>query len=204
MAPSVLGIGSCTVQEDVASSLRYVAAQLSMLRRSTSCCHSSPCFACDCQEPRGVPSSLIVVLPEAAAELIGVLTSAAKDANVAINGASPEVVKTAEEAAVSNALRRRIADSGRRRETNTRKQSPAVVRVGMRLEARDRQNPTLTCVANVVEVNGTIVTINFDGWTDRYNYRYSPGCQPCPLHCQHRHSELPVPVFPVICRAPRA
>jgi hypothetical protein len=130
------------------------------------------------------------VLPEAAAELIGVLTSAAKDANVAINGASPEVVKTAE-AAVSN-------------ETNTRKQSPAVVRVGMRLEARDRQNPGLTCVANVVEVNGTIVTINFDGWTDRYNYRYSPGCQPCPLHCQHRHSELPVPVFPIISRAPRA
>ena len=90
---------------------------------------------------------------------------------MAINGASPEVVDTAE-AAVSNALRRRIADSGRGRETNKRKQSPAVVRVGMRLEARDRQNPGLTCVANVVEVNGTIVTINFDGWTDRYNYRY--------------------------------
>ena len=42
--------------------------------------------------------------------------------------------------------------------------------VGHRLEARDRRNPNLLCVATVASVSGRRVGIRFDGWTDRYNY----------------------------------
>ncbi len=45
----------------------------------------------------------------------------------------------------------------------------AVVK-GMRLEARDRQNPSMVCVAHVKAVNGPMLTISFDGWPDRYTY----------------------------------
>jgi hypothetical protein len=43
--------------------------------------------------------------------------------------------------------------------------------VGMRLEARDRANPHMVCVATVAKVGPPTycptVTIHFDGWTDR-------------------------------------
>lgn len=45
-----------------------------------------------------------------------------------------------------------------------------VVKVGMRLEAVDRLNPNLTCVASIIKIDHLNVTIHFDGWTDKYDY----------------------------------
>ena len=47
--------------------------------------------------------------------------------------------------------------------------------VGMRLEAVDRQNLSLTAVANIAEIRAntdgtTSLKINFDGWSDTYDY----------------------------------
>jgi hypothetical protein len=49
--------------------------------------------------------------------------------------------------------------------------------VGMRLEAKDRKNPRLTCVATVAEVIDDLgdggpprVKVHFDGWTAEYDY----------------------------------
>jgi hypothetical protein len=53
----------------------------------------------------------------------------------------------------------------------------SVVTVGMRLEAKDRQNPELICVATIAEkIDGPDsdhpgqVKIHFDGWRDAYDY----------------------------------
>lgn len=43
-------------------------------------------------------------------------------------------------------------------------------KVGMKLEAVDRLNPHLTCVASVIKVAGNQVTITFDGWGSNYDY----------------------------------
>ena len=40
----------------------------------------------------------------------------------------------------------------------------------MRLEAKDRRNPSLTCVASIVQVKGSQLLIHFDGWTSKYDY----------------------------------
>lgn len=51
------------------------------------------------------------------------------------------------------------------------------LKVGMRLEAIDRQNPHLLCVATVskarIKDGRPFVTIHFDGWEDNYNYEVS-------------------------------
>ena len=44
-------------------------------------------------------------------------------------------------------------------------------RPGMKLEAKDRQNPSMICVATVSDVNSNgKLLIHFDGWGDNYNY----------------------------------
>ena len=42
----------------------------------------------------------------------------------------------------------------------------------MRLEAKDRMNPSLVCVATITEVksNAKELLIHFDGWTSKYDY----------------------------------
>ncbi|RUS71045.1 hypothetical protein EGW08_021191, partial [Elysia chlorotica] len=49
----------------------------------------------------------------------------------------------------------------------------AKFKVGMRLEARDKLNPHLICVATIQEVDfeKDEVLIHFDGWTKKYDYR---------------------------------
>lgn len=42
--------------------------------------------------------------------------------------------------------------------------------VGMKLEAKDRQYPTLTCVSTITAVQGKKVLIHFDGWNNSYDY----------------------------------
>ncbi|CAF1216648.1 unnamed protein product [Adineta steineri] len=44
-------------------------------------------------------------------------------------------------------------------------------KVGMRLEAKDRKNPSILAIANVVEVyEDNRIRINFDGWTSTFDY----------------------------------
>ena len=42
----------------------------------------------------------------------------------------------------------------------------------MRLEAKDRQNPSLHCVATITQVKsgGSELLIHFDGWGTNYDY----------------------------------
>ena len=45
----------------------------------------------------------------------------------------------------------------------------------MRLEAKDRQYPTLTCVATVADLRGdNRLLIHFDGWGSSYDYLCEP------------------------------
>lgn len=49
----------------------------------------------------------------------------------------------------------------------------------MSLEARDKLNPEMICVASVLRVSedGRNVTIHFDGWTEFYDYTTSSKIQ---------------------------
>lgn len=44
----------------------------------------------------------------------------------------------------------------------------------MRLEAKDRQYPTLVCVATIAAVRGNRLLVHFDGWQNNYDYLCSP------------------------------
>jgi hypothetical protein len=52
------------------------------------------------------------------------------------------------------------------------------IAVGQRLEAIDRKNPSLLCVATVssiqVKDGKEVLTIHFDGWTNTYDYQVCP------------------------------
>lgn len=49
--------------------------------------------------------------------------------------------------------------------------------VGMRLEARDRKNPSMVCVATVTRIQDNCLLIHFDGWTEKYDYWCEPTTQ---------------------------
>ena len=48
--------------------------------------------------------------------------------------------------------------------------------MGMKLEAVDRQHPSLICVATVADIKGSKLLIHFDGWTDKYDYWCNNDC----------------------------
>ncbi|ELU11332.1 hypothetical protein CAPTEDRAFT_161824 [Capitella teleta] len=52
--------------------------------------------------------------------------------------------------------------------------TPHGFRIGMKLEAVDKKNSSLTCVATVVDVLGDRILIHFDGWEDSYDYWCDP------------------------------
>ena len=41
---------------------------------------------------------------------------------------------------------------------------------GMRVEAKDRKNPHLTCVATIADIQNGHLLIHFDGWSNSYDY----------------------------------
>ncbi len=43
-------------------------------------------------------------------------------------------------------------------------------KVGMKIEAKDRQYPTLTCVSTIQDIRGGQVLVHFDGWSNSYDY----------------------------------
>ena len=52
--------------------------------------------------------------------------------------------------------------------------TPHGFRIGMKLEAVDKKNMALTCVATVVDVLGDRILIHFDGWEEAYDYWCDP------------------------------
>ncbi|XP_064604758.1 lethal(3)malignant brain tumor-like protein 3 [Liolophura sinensis] len=54
--------------------------------------------------------------------------------------------------------------------------TPNLFRVGQKLEAVDRKNTTLICVATVADTLGDKILVHFDGWDDEYDYWCDPGC----------------------------
>nr|XP_033770092.1 lethal(3)malignant brain tumor-like protein 1 isoform X3 [Geotrypetes seraphini]XP_033770094.1 lethal(3)malignant brain tumor-like protein 1 isoform X3 [Geotrypetes seraphini] len=51
---------------------------------------------------------------------------------------------------------------------------PSGFRVGMKLEAVDRMNPSLICVATVTDVVDNCFLVHFDNWDDTYDYWCDP------------------------------
>ena len=52
--------------------------------------------------------------------------------------------------------------------------SSSQVKAGMKLEAKDRQNPHMICVATITEVKDGQLLIHFDGWSNNYDYWCEP------------------------------
>lgn len=49
-------------------------------------------------------------------------------------------------------------------------------KIGMKLEAVDRKNPDLICVATVTNVIGNFFLVHFDEWDDSYDYWCQDDC----------------------------
>lgn len=49
-------------------------------------------------------------------------------------------------------------------------------KTGMKLEAVDRMNPDLICVASVTNVIGNYFLVHFDEWDDSYDYWCGDDC----------------------------
>jgi len=49
-------------------------------------------------------------------------------------------------------------------------------KTGMKLEAVDRMNPDLICVASVTNVIGNHFLVHFDEWDDSYDYWCGDDC----------------------------
>ena len=47
-------------------------------------------------------------------------------------------------------------------------------KAGMRVEAKDRKNPSLICVATIREVRNRRLLIHFDWWPEKFDYWCSP------------------------------
>ena len=66
----------------------------------------------------------------------------------------------------------------------------------MKLEAVDRKNPRLTCVATIAKVDSEKdLLIHFDGWTSAYDYWCEPWSTDIhPIRwCQNNHKTLQPP-----------
>lgn len=47
-------------------------------------------------------------------------------------------------------------------------------KVGMKIEAKDRKYPTLTCVATIQDIRDGQLLVHFDGWPGSYDYWCPP------------------------------
>ncbi|XP_069744132.1 lethal(3)malignant brain tumor-like protein 1 [Narcine bancroftii] len=73
--------------------------------------------------------------------------------------------------------------------------TPLGFRVGMKLEAVDRMNPSLICVATVTDIVESRFLVHFDNWDDTYDYwcdASSPYIHPVGW-CQHHGKPLTPP-----------
>ncbi|KAL4646386.1 lethal(3)malignant brain tumor-like protein 1 isoform X1 [Arapaima gigas] len=90
----------------------------------------------------------------------------------------------------------------------SRSETPCSFEVGMKLEAVDRMNPSLICVATVTDVVDNRFLVHFDNWDDTYDYwcdASSPYIHPIGW-CQERGLPLTPPqgdrefLWPLACR----
>ncbi|KAM9055314.1 lethal(3)malignant brain tumor-like protein 4 isoform 2-T2 [Megaptera novaeangliae] len=56
------------------------------------------------------------------------------------------------------------------RNRNSNGPRPKEFQVGMKLEAVDRKNPSLVCVATLADIVGDRLLVHFDNWDDSYDY----------------------------------
>uniref|UniRef100_A0A4W3HZL1 Lethal(3)malignant brain tumor-like protein 1 n=1 Tax=Callorhinchus milii TaxID=7868 RepID=A0A4W3HZL1_CALMI len=73
--------------------------------------------------------------------------------------------------------------------------TPSGFRVGMKLEAVDRKNPSLICVATVTDMIENRFLVHFDNWDDTYDYwcdAGSPSIHPVGW-CQEQNKPLTAP-----------
>ena len=65
----------------------------------------------------------------------------------------------------------------------------------MKLEAKDRLNPSLICVATIADIKNGKLLIHFDGWTNRYDYWCEPDTMDIhPMRWTHqRGRDLQIP-----------
>ena len=64
-------------------------------------------------------------------------------------------------------------------------------KAGMKLEAKDRKNPSLICVASITEVRNGRLLIHFDGWSNSYDYWCEPtstDIHPIGWCASHKHA----------------
>lgn len=54
--------------------------------------------------------------------------------------------------------------------------TPDEFQKGMRVEAKDRLNPSLVAVATIDNIKDGKLLIQFDGWGSRYDYWCTPDC----------------------------
>ncbi|XP_059166997.1 lethal(3)malignant brain tumor-like protein 3 isoform X2 [Physella acuta] len=76
--------------------------------------------------------------------------------------------------------------------------TPSAFRVGMKLEAVDKKNSSLVCVATVADTLGDRILIHFDGWEDVYDYWCditSPSIHPVGWCKANGHSLSPPPDY---------
>lgn len=75
------------------------------------------------------------------------------------------------------------------------KESLDKFQIGMRLEAKDRLNPTMVAVATIADIKDEQLLIHFDGWTSKYDYWCAPDC--VDIHpvgwCEENGSPLQAP-----------
>ena len=66
---------------------------------------------------------------------------------------------------------------------------------GMKLEAKDRLNPSMVCVATLTKVRKKEILIHFDGWSNKYDYWCDPTSND--IHprdwCERNHHALTRP-----------
>ena len=67
----------------------------------------------------------------------------------------------------------------------------------MKLEAKDRKHPSLTCVASIIDTNDNNgqLLIHFDGWSEEYDYWCEPDSTDIhpPMWCNKHHKQLQPP-----------
>ena len=70
-------------------------------------------------------------------------------------------------------MQEQISASGRGQRPASGK-SLGQFKVDMKLEAKDRLNPTMVAVATITDIKDGRLLIHFDGWTSRYDYWCKP------------------------------
>uniref|UniRef100_A0A8D2L1X7 L3MBTL histone methyl-lysine binding protein 3 n=1 Tax=Varanus komodoensis TaxID=61221 RepID=A0A8D2L1X7_VARKO len=83
--------------------------------------------------------------------------------------------------------------------THTQMVIPSGFRVGMKLEAVDKKNPTFICVATVTDIVDNRFLVHFDNWDESYDYwceASSPYIHPVGWCKEHRRTLVTPPGYP--------